>query len=420
MEDLPLYDWSVAGFKRFTGTWQFDDFWTRGNTFDACLRFVMAVQARWPNDPATRQMEAFLSSTMIPANVAYLSDRVDSPAYWADDFGWWGIACLSARDYLQQVGESDKSDTLLELAKRCWNEMLSRGYDSSDAAKPVPHGCSNSPGGSPGTKNTVTNANLFLLSLRLYAALRSNKILAEPYLQTAYDQFLWFSSWFESDYGYLRLVQDKVGLVQERPIAPPDYERKSDPTWEEGWVWTGDQGLMAGALAGILSIKDDLIAWAQANKVPNFDPAAFEKNTQAWLATIIGGVKGLLFGAGFQPSDYVLREAPFDSSFVDDPKDYVCGRGVLLRYLSELDVGGGFRTGIEATAQALWNSRDGENQFGAEWNGRNDADFNRQFKSAWGKGDDTGTWQLAGSAKTNGIVQAIGLDVLGAAIKTTG
>lgn len=418
MEELPVCDWSVAGFKRFAAVWEFDDFWTRGNSFHACLRFVTAAQARWPNEQPVQQMDRFLTGTMIPMNTQYLCDRLDSRAFWADDFGWWGIACLSARDYLQRSGETAGDDKLLSLAKCCWKQMVSRGYDSSDDAKPVPHGCSNSPGGPPGTKNTVTNANLFVLSLRLYKAMRSDKAAADPYLRMAYDQFLWFSRWFESDYDYLRVT--KVGaLVQERPIASPSYEKKTDPTWEEGWVWTGDQGLMIAGLADILSIKADLVAWAQSHHIPNFDPAAFESKVRAWLATIIEGIKGLLFGVTFPSSDFILREAPFRSSFVDDPKDYVCGRGVLLRYLSEMG-DDGFQVGIGKTAQALWNSRYPDNQFGAQWSGANDAGFNRQFAEAWGNGDVGVVWDLDKSEVTNGVLQATGLDVLGAAIKATG
>jgi len=129
------------------------------------------------------------------------------------------------------------------------------------------------------------------------------------------------------------------------------------PTWEPGWVWTGDQGLVLGALAGILQITDALKAVD-----PSFDP----NQVRAWIATIVTGTRSLLFDA----SDNVLREPPFNSSFDDDPKDYVCGRGVLLRYLSEIAVqpylGDQFSTGIAATAEAVWNGRDTTtDQFGS-------------------------------------------------------
>ena len=42
-----LKSWSIAAFIRFEEIWNFNDFWKRGNTFDACLTFVNAVQQRW-------------------------------------------------------------------------------------------------------------------------------------------------------------------------------------------------------------------------------------------------------------------------------------------------------------------------------------------------------------------------------------
>jgi hypothetical protein len=140
----------------------------------------------------------------------------------------------------------------------------------------------------------------------------------------------------------------------------------------------------------------------------------------------VTGIKSLLFGG-----DHVLREAPFfDPIFGDDyAKDYVCGRGVLLRYLSEKTVtpwlGDRFRAGIAATAKAVWDGRDTANdQFGARWNADNDAAsdkrFNTQFKKAWGHGHVDAAWKFSPPPPPkrvlNGILQAAGLDALGAAI----
>jgi Glycosyl hydrolase family 76 len=407
-----IYEWATDGFDRFTSVWQFDDFWTRSNTFDACLRFVMAAQAKWPSDPKVEAMETFLRKRMIPANQPYFSFYL-TQAMWADDYGWCGIASLTAHDYLLSVGDAPTAAAYLAIAGLCWKKMVTSGYDSTYAAQPVPHGCGNGNGTDPGTKNTVTNANLFVLSLRLYEVLR-----ATPYLELCYGQYVWFSSWFDPQYDYLRTVDAGCGLVQERPIAKPDYEKKDRPTWEAGWVWTGDQGLLLGALAGTLQITDAL-----KTVDPGFDPDAFQEKVTAWIGTIVTGARSLLFDA----SDNVLREPPFESSFDDDPQDYVCGRGVLLRYLSEAVVqphlGNRFSTGIGATAEAVWNGRDpATNQFGADWNPANDSAFNQQFTKAWGNGDTEVSWRYGTNEDTpvNGILQAAGLDVLGAAIPILG
>ena len=42
---------SIAAFGRFEQVWNFNDFWKRGNTFDACLCFVNAARLQWPDDP---------------------------------------------------------------------------------------------------------------------------------------------------------------------------------------------------------------------------------------------------------------------------------------------------------------------------------------------------------------------------------
>jgi len=338
-------------------------------------------------------METFLRQTMIPANQAYFNSYL-SRGMWADDYGWCGIASLTARDYLLSVGDAGSAAAYLAIAEDCWKKMVTEGYDPSDTARPVPHGCGNGSGTDPGTKNTVTNANLFVLSLRLYDVFSStDEQVADAYLEMCYRQFVWFSSWFESEHRYMRTVAVRCGLVQERPIAKPSYEKKDRPTWEPGWVWTGVD--------------------------PSFDPDVFQNDVVAWIVTIVTGTRSLLFGA----ADNVLREPPFNSSFVDDPKDYVCGRGVLLRYLSEAAVrpylGDQFSIGIAATAKAVWNSRDtATKQFGADWNPANDAAFNEQFAKAWRFGDTEVSWPYGpdSGAPENGILQAVGLDVLGAAI----
>lgn len=404
------YTKAIGGFERFANCWDFKDFWTRGNTFDALLGFVSAAEKRWPGDPAVEKMSQF-RSMLIKENSLYFNDNVQG-GWWADDYGWWGMACLRAYDHLSGTNQGSAA-TYLEYAKLCWQKMCDKGYDASSTARPVPHGCANS--GEPaedGTKNTVTNANLFLLSLRLYVAVKdTDRNAAAKYLKMAYAQYIWFSSWFSSPSGYLRTFPGPFGLAQERPIAAPSYENKTRPTWENGWVWSGDQGLLLAALAEIYAVRNELPAVAGSG----FDTARFAAEVQNAFVIISTGVKILLWGA----PDQVLREAPFNSSFVDDPNDYVCGRGVLLRYLSEPSVQRMlqqplFSEGIAATAQAVWNSRNPQNnQFAAGWTDGNDQEFNARFINMWGAGDVLVQWP---ETMNDGVKQAAGLDVLTAAI----
>ena len=49
---------ALLAFKRFEEVWDFNDFWKRGNTFDACLVFAEALNRQWPDDPEVLDMNA--------------------------------------------------------------------------------------------------------------------------------------------------------------------------------------------------------------------------------------------------------------------------------------------------------------------------------------------------------------------------
>ena len=46
--EAQLRQQAFRAFKRFEEVWDFNDFWKRGNTFDACLVFADAVNPQWP------------------------------------------------------------------------------------------------------------------------------------------------------------------------------------------------------------------------------------------------------------------------------------------------------------------------------------------------------------------------------------
>ncbi|HWW76730.1 MAG TPA: hypothetical protein VNZ44_15135 [Pyrinomonadaceae bacterium] len=431
---MDLKTWATGGFEGFKGVWDFEDFWKRSNTFHAFLCFVDAAEQNWPGDPEVGDMSS-LRNDMIDGNSSFFDKYIGGPSVWCDDYGWCGISCLAAYDYLRWVGDDDRAGVYLARAERCWEQMLQVGYDATDQARPVPHGCGNiSPDRKKtpqdyGTKNTVTNTNLLLLSLRLYNAVRgTDPTRAARYLSMAHAQYQWFSTWFldeyqsEDDGHYLRRMPGPMFLIHERPMAKPDYLKKDFPTWQPGWVWTGDQGLLLAGMVELLLVGDDLLAWTSANQVPGFDPAKFENSIGDVITSLVAGMSSL-----FVAPDKVLREPPFSSSFgIEYGLDYVGGRGVLLRYVSEKSVqralGGRFNpSGIAATAEAVWNSCESENQFDSLWNKANDSVFNKNFVDWWGSGDIGITeWELGSdlkSKKVRGVVQATGLDALTAAMR---
>jgi uncharacterized protein YyaL (SSP411 family) len=201
--------------------WEFVDFWKRANTFDAALHFVTAVRARWPDETMSG------INDVITANKPFFQGYLSDTGVWQDDYGWCGAASLSAYDYCNRFRNGTDADDYLKIARACWDNMLQFGWDAASgtkAAKPVPNGSRNrnrNPD-NPGTKNTVTNATFLRLSVLLYSLTREQR-----YLDMARQQYRWFEAWFEkSALGYLQPPSFGSGVViQERPIAEPDYER---------------------------------------------------------------------------------------------------------------------------------------------------------------------------------------------------
>ena len=421
---------ALLAFKRFEEVWDFFDFWKRGNTFDACLVFAAAVQQRWPNDPQVKEMNAKIVK-MLEQNLAFFKG-VKVEVMWADDFGWWGLMALNARKLLLSLGETELADKYWELSSDlCWEYKKLTAYDHTTNAKPVPHGCRNGDAGgnSPGVKNTVTNVLLFLLSTRIYRVAKAEtREDTDKYLEMAYAQWLWFTEWFElEEYEFLKQLSTVGALVQERPIAEFEgsgYTDKVHPPWAEGWVWTGDQGMIVAALSDMIAEKDDYAEFvSKYNLDPDFDADIFETKAENIIQLIGKGVKNALIS----DADGLIREAACSSSLGPvHGGDYLAGRGIMMRYLGSMEIkprlGVNLYIEVQNTAQAIWETRNTENnQFQPEYtSAENDRLYVEQFRKLWGLADDVQTWDLEPMPVEHkeGVCQAVGLDMLGAAIKT--
>jgi hypothetical protein len=440
---------SVYSGYQYRDRWAITVFWMRANTLDACIRFINAANSRWPTDPDVQQMVDDLTTRLYTGPKTedqFFQQWLDDDGVWADDFGWCGLASLSAYDFLlSRYGVPGnpgwiKAQRYLTIAQTCWLRLVGTGYDLATEATPVPHGCTNSTASAAananpmGTKNTVTNAGLFLLSLRLYNALKNatpqQTAAAQGYLKMAYAQYRWFSQWFKepnpATYPYLKLVDFGSGvkgaLVNERP-QPGTYNPIYNPTYEDGWVWSGDQGLVLAALAGMLQIQDELSAYVQHHIDPSFEQAAFQHDVITAIGQIATGTQKLLFGV-----DGIVREAPFRASMgYGYSTDYASGRGVLLRCLALPEVkaalpqGVSFDNNLKKTANAVCASLGPSPMYQVSANlgvGQDDRTFQGQFKQLWKFGDVGVTWTFPQEqqALVNVILQAVGLDVLGAAI----
>ncbi len=420
---------SIAAFGRFEQVWNFNDFWKRGNTFDACLCFVNAAREQWPDDPEIMAIQDTVTR-MLQENLTFFH-QFDPGSLWADDFGWWGLMGLNAYKHLKNQGETVLAGQFLKLSTDlCWEYKKNTAYDHGDSALPVKHGCRNGDanGGSRGVKNTVTNSLLFLLSSRIYRLSLTEDIAnPEKYLDMAYRQWLWFDEWFRLDqYKYLKKIPPSGALVQERPMAGfegSDYYLKDHPLWAEGWVWTGDQGMLLAAITDMYLIRNQLGEWLIKNKIDeNFDVQAFGERTRSLVSMIGHGVQSALVGQ----ADGIIREAPCESSFGPHfGRDYIAGRGILMRYLGEKEVqslmGVDLSGNIRSTAEAIWQTRNPvNNQFVPEFTTRaNDSLYIGQFRSLWGLADEVYKWDILKMAEPEklGVCQAIGLDALGTELR---
>lgn len=379
----------TAIFNRYAEVWEFDDFWKRASTVEAALHFISVVGGN--HSHATMQ-------DMLAKNVKYYYET-DHEEAWADDFGWWGLLSIRAYAYLVQHHNLSLANSYQQLGRDAWKKMLKLGYDytnNSYYSYPVPHGCTNNNiAGEVGAKNTVTNALLFLLSVRLYNTFRD-----ADYLAMAKAQWTWFQSWIRLEqFHYLRsvgnnsaVVRINAALIQERPLGG-NYTNICHPGWQKGLLWSGDQGLLLAAMT------------------------EFQNSIISEFAEYLGwGIKGLLVGP-----DLVFREAPFlRICYGDYAEDYFGGRGIIVRNL-KCETIRRFELGasINATAYAMLKAQV-NNQFMENITlPVDDLAYVNRFCNVWGFCDNITQWvpTWRSEDEQNAIVQALGMDFIATAIE---
>lgn len=191
----------------------------------------------------------------------------------------------------------------------------------------------------------------------------------------------------------------------------------------EGWIWTGDQGMLVAAISDMIMVKDDLAILVKTNNLdPEFDVNSFENKAKKIIHQIGHGVKNALVAN----VDGMIREAPCLSSFGPvHARDYLAGRGILMRYFGSEEeksrLGVQLDEAVLKTTKAIWETRNtANNQFQPEYTTlENDKLYVAQFRQLWGLADDVYKWELKMEEKNkNAVCQAVGLDMLGAAINT--
>lgn len=189
-------------------------------------------------------------------------------------------------------------------------------------------------------QNTVTNVVYAILTLRIFQAsskeafsnvFSESTLDAKACLQAWKDQIAWFDQWMIQTKGdeSLQLELDETSsLVRERVSTFNEVSgtRYWDASYCKDWVWTGDQGLLLGAL------REGKAAGYVESKVFDLYP------------NIVEGV----FKYGYQPRTYdttitgsfllpwIVLESkdPSDQEALgNDAGDYQTGTGVFMRYL---------------------------------------------------------------------------------------
>jgi hypothetical protein len=443
-------------FDQLTATFNGIDgkvFWRTGNTLDACVRFLVAAQQAWgPNDSqvqdAKKNFQSLAQGSFQVFRDGYNGDsgKGFTPGDWWDDYGWWGIAALSAYENFDAVftppvnpkpdcyAEGDVSkDCCLQFAVDSWTVMtvyawLKANADNTGPKPTVAGGCWNNyydekDPDSGGVENTITNVLYLTLSARLYLATAGQekwKAQNQEFLNSACASYRWFGEWFINR-GILDsrspMPDQLIYWLLERPVSSgSDFNQKGKPPYTPKQKWSGDQGVFFGGLAGILQMQDAIADNPDIQALSADLQKAGRKYTALEYAAYL--LARLAQGSSwlFTYDPFVLHEAVFSSDLINSySADYATGKGVLMRYISEvkpvLDPTINFQQYIVDSANAIINHpATSENGNGFIWDDKTATDITNANTN------EVDFLSEATGAQWDFVVQTARLDALTAAI----
>lgn len=261
-------------------------------------------------------------------------------------------------------------------------------------------------------------------------------------LKYAFYQYVWFLGWINTKanggdipYNYFHTLKGSpFGMVEERPVANPPtgtYPVTPNPPFSPYCAWSGDQGLFLNACALLFLYAEDLSEVIE----PPPDVGLVKGNLVAWMRNISLGV---YYALSSDTTDNVLRESPFDNLFNRLPEDYVCGRGVLARFINEEETRRAFNlinlpltffnNTFKETANYIHSSPEegqDKNQLSARWNPGNDTNAYSIYVERWGEGMTGYSWRKASDVPSdqlpawNNYCMMMGFDVYGAWLRTS-
>lgn len=302
------------------------DFWICGHAFDTVVDYFQNVPG------ATDKDEANIFAKVAIAGYKPISDA------WYDDFSWWGIACLKAATAKTSaapapVFSAENQIVFRKIALQAWLGMapaplgwiLCEDKAIRDKYEPLFDGgvwnhiltAQYHPGGSDGfggRQNTVTNLGYLVLATRLLLERGPSSNVFKAAMEFEYEFLQQWRGFKEEKYK----LERAVGIVNPPPYVARERIGRfkngdSDPYYNPNWVWTGDQGLLLGALV------DRMRSLGQGG--PGY-------------ADLLLRARKLLEGS----QDYVVKDKILRPWAPTDPvegykKDYWNGPAVYMRYL---------------------------------------------------------------------------------------
>lgn len=322
----------------------YENYWRLGHSFDTLNDYFFAMA---PSSQSEAFAKLALSKFLNRRSRPWVADedKTRNP-WWYDDFGWWALAALRASSRADRYGQT--AELLGGVAELSWQPMYRGAPDVWRCAQWNPDWAGFEPrfdGGvwnyffsehevcgirytpsQPGSnsltciQNTVTNGLFWVLMARLA---RQRK--EEPALREAADAASgFFESWLgitdheTSLFYYFDKADPRKAVVRERVSTYRNGARVHG--FDESLAWSGDQGLVLGALVDQMALVVD--------NLPSYN------QLYAITQKLLLGVPGYLV----DPSTKILWPwAPYSGPTTGCPdgdcSDYQTGVGVFMRYL---------------------------------------------------------------------------------------
>lgn len=255
-------------------------FWHLGEVFDSLIDHLIIHRQKDTKDLITQAFTFFDKA-----------NPTKDWTFWVDDYGWWGVLFMKAHDHAHALGYDDPElvKKLLTYAHNCHSRMLKEWDEKNGGIRNTAKSDTNS------HRNAITNQLFVLLSSRLHLATAKTE-----YAQSARKTYEWMKS--QSFY-------NAEGFVRELPQDESDQSNKE-------WLWSGDQGVNLGALSAY---------------------SEFEDKTEL-SKKIKDCADKLITTSVFVDPDGILHEANYVENFSENfAQDFGVGKGVLMRYLGQLN-----------------------------------------------------------------------------------